>query len=115
LRELIQEATVTIIGILSPFDIHSAWKLFAKKFLGFIDECIPQDIPRRKSIFMNNRALNLRNRKQKWWNKYIRSKSHDDYISYCQVRNELRSLTRRLQTNYENGLVYGAKENPRQL
>ena len=35
-------------------------------------------------------------------------------MSYCQVRNELRNLTRRLWTNYENTLVSGAKENPRQ-
>ena len=76
---------------------------------------IPQDFPRRKSIFMNRRALNLKNRKCKLWNKYICSKSSDDYISYCQVRNELCNLTRHLRTNYENKLVSGAKENPRQL
>ena len=58
LRELIQE--VNWDDILSPLNIHFAWKLFVKKFSGFIDECIPQDIPRRKSVFMNCRALNLK-------------------------------------------------------
>ena len=113
LRDLIQE--VDWDDILSALNIRCAWKLFSKKFTEFIDECIPQDFPRRKSIFMSRRALHLKNRKRKLWNKYIRSKSSDDYISYCQVRNELRNLTRHLRTNYENKLVSGAKENPRQL
>ena len=113
LRELIQELYWD--DILSPLNIHSAWKLFAKKFSGFIDECISQDIPGRKSTFMNHGALNLRNRKRKLWNKYIHSKSCDDHMSYCQVRNELCRLTRHLWTSYENRLISGAKENPRQL
>ena len=63
---------------------------------------------------MNQRALNLRNRKRKLWNKYIHdSNSRDDYLCYCQVRNELRNLTRLLCSNYENKLVSQAKENPR--
>ena len=54
---------------------------------------------------MNQRALNLRNRKRKLWNKYIHSNSRDDYLCYSQVRNELRNLTRRLRSNYENKLA----------
>jgi len=77
MRDLIEE--VDWDDILSPLNIHCAWKLFTKKFTAFIDECIPQDIPRKKNIFMNHSAINLRNRKWKLWNKYIRSKSPDDY------------------------------------
>ena len=61
------------------------------------------------------RAVTLKNRKCKLWNKYIRSKASNDYPSYCQVRNELRNLTRHLRINYGNKSVLGAKENPRQL
>jgi len=49
------------------------------------------------------------------WNKYIHSKSRNDYNNYSQVRNELRNLTRQLRSNYENKLVSGAKENPKTL
>ena len=68
-RDLIEE--VDWNDILLPLHIHCAWKLFTKKSTAFIDECIPQDIPRKKNIFMNHRAINLRNRKRKLWNKYI--------------------------------------------
>lgn len=114
MRNLIEE--VNWDEILSPLDIHSAWQIFVTKFTDFLDDCIPLDVPRRKlCIFMNQRALNLRNRKRKLWNKYTRSSSRDDYLHYCQIRNELRNLTRRLRSNYENKLVSRAKENPRQL
>ena len=51
----------------------------------------------------------------KLWNKYIRSKSDTDFQHYCQVRNELRNLTRTLCINYENKLVTNAKINSRQF
>jgi len=110
MRDLIEE--VDWDDILSPLNIHCAWKLFTKKSTAFIDKCIPQDIP-RKNIFMNRRAINLQNRKQKLWNNYIHSKPPDQ--CYSLVRNELQNLTRHLWSNYENELVSGAKTNPRQL
>jgi len=58
------------VGILSWLNIHCAWKLFAKKFAACISKWFPQDIP-KESIFMSHRsrALNLRNKKHKLWNK----------------------------------------------
>jgi len=48
LTDLIQE--VNWNDTLSPLNIHCAWKLFATKFTYFINECIPYNIPRTKSI-----------------------------------------------------------------
>jgi len=48
LRDLIQE--VNWDDTLSPLNIHCAWKLFATKFTDFVNECIPYNIPRMKSI-----------------------------------------------------------------
>jgi len=45
-RDLIED--VNWEDILSPLNIHCAWKLFTKKFIAFIDECIPQEFLERR-------------------------------------------------------------------
>ena len=46
MRNLIEE--VNWDEILSPLNIHSAWQLFAKTFTDILDDCVPQDVPRKK-------------------------------------------------------------------
>ena len=89
MRDLIEE--VDWDDILSPLNIHCAWKLFTKKFTAFIDECIPQDIP-RKLISSTVELLIYETENE---NCGISSRYPDDYF---QVRNELWILTRHLRS-----------------
>ena len=62
---------------------------------------------------MSSDALCLKNRKNKLWKKYLISKSSDDFYRYCKVRNDLRTLTRTLRSDYERNLSLNIKQNPK--
>ena len=60
-------------------------------------------------------ALRLKNRKNKSWTRYFirRSKSNYDFDRYRQARNDLRSFTRSLRSDYERNLSLNVKQNPK--
>ena len=62
---------------------------------------------------MSSDALCLKNRKNKLWKKYLVSKSSDDFYRYFKVRNDLRTLTRTLRSDYERNLSLNIKQNPK--
>ena len=69
----------------------------------------------KKNIYMSFDALRLKNRKNKSWTRYFirRSKSNYDFDRYRQARNDLRSFTRSLRSDYERNLSLNVKQNPK--
>ena len=47
------------------------------------------------------------------WKNYLISKFSDDLHRYCKVRNDLRTLTRTLRSDYERNLSLNIKHNPK--
>ena len=66
----------------------------------------------QRNIYMSFDALCLKNRKNKLWSRY-RSKSNYDFDRYRQARNDLRSFTRSLRSDYERNLSLNVKQNPK--
>ena len=64
---------------------------------------------------MTNKALRLKNKKCKLWNKYKLNNTQQDYDLYCVARNELRNLTRSLCQSYENKIASNRKTNVKQF
>ena len=98
--------------ILNPLNFSEAWHYFSTVFDDIVLECIPLEIPRlKKNTFMSHKALLLKNKKCKLWNRYTATRSLSTYHSYCQVRNTLRGLTRNLRYSYEKKLASNFNSN----
>ena len=97
---------------LNPLNFSEAWHYFSTVFDDTVLECIPLEIPRlKKNTFMSHKALRLKNKKCKLWNRYTATSSLSTYHSYCQVRNTLHSLTRNLRYSYEKKLASNFNSN----
>ena len=98
--------------VLNPLDLHNAWDYFSATFDDIVLKCIPLEVPRpKKNIYITHKALRLKNKKCKLWNRYMATKSPSTYHSYCQARNTLRSLTRNLRYSHEKNLVSNFNSN----
>ena len=95
MRQLISD--VDWENILNPLDLQDAWHYFSTVFDDIVAKSIPLDLLRpKKNIYMSHKALHLKNKKCKLWNRYIVTGSVSIFNSYCKTRNELRNLTRNL-------------------
>ena len=98
---------------LTPLSTIEAWEYFTM-FNDILHQCIPlTNQCKKKNIYMSSDALHLKNRKNKLWTKYCRSKSNYDFNRYCEARNNLRTLTRSLRSDYEKNLSLNVKQNPK--
>ena len=112
MRQLISD--VDWESILNPFDLQDAWHYFSTVFDDIIAKSIPLDLPHhKKNIYMSHKALRLKNKKCKLWNRYTATRSVSIYNSYCKT--SLRNLTRNLRCTYEKRLVPNCNENPKQF
>ena len=80
-----------------------------------VKECIPtsRSSRSRKNIYMNSKALKLKNLKLQLWHRYLCSHEPLDLVRFTRCRNKLRGLTRKLQKQFERRLVSDIKANPR--
>ena len=97
---------------------------FADSFQTFIKEmdivtkgCIALKTKRRKkkNIYMNKNALHLKQKKERLWKKYKKTKSYYDRERYRSVKNRLRSLTRMLRRDFEGQLARDVKNEPKKF
>ena len=65
----------------------------------------------KKNVYVSSDARHLKNRRNKLWKKYVTTKSVNDFCGYSMVRNELRTLTRTLKSDYERNLTLNIKNN----
>ena len=59
---------------------------------------------------MTAAALRLKNRKQRLWKRYIKTKDLYDRAIFTKTKNELRKLTRQLRTDFETKLAEESKQ-----
>ena len=112
MRELLNE--IDWHHNLTPLSILEAWEFFTAHFNDILHQCVPLIKQRKKkNIYMSSNALRLKNRKNKLWKNYLISKSSDDFHRFCKVRNDLRTLTRTLRSDYERNLSLNVKHNPK--
>ena len=101
-------------GNLTSLSIHKAWEFFTIQFNDILDKCIPLIKQRKKkNVYVSSDVLHLKNHRNKLWKKYVTTKSVDDFRRYSMVRNELRTLTRTLRSDYERNLTLNIKNNPK--
>ena len=71
------------------------------------------DPVKKKSIYMTNDALRLKNAKNRLWRKYSTTKSRYDHSKYVNCKNKLRSLTRKLRKDFEKHITAELKKKPK--
>ena len=58
-------------------------------------------------------AIKLKNRKNKLWRRYSRTRTYYDHQRFVQCRNELRALTRTLRASFEKNFARNVKHKPK--
>ena len=96
-------------------NMEDDYQFVTQKLDQITKQCIPKYTPgkKRRHIYMNAEAMALKKRKQRLWKRYARSEDPADHLHYTRARNDLRSLTRQLRKEFEEGLAAGIKENPK--
>ena len=100
---------------LSVLDVNSGYQQFKETLLTLMGECIPKSksTHKRKNIYMNRKAFNLKKHKRQLWSAYKSSQDSVDLSQFRFCRNKLRGLTHQLRHNFEAQLVSNLKANPR--
>ena len=80
-----------------------------------MDGCIPDYYTKRKTknIYLTAEAIRKKNLKSKLWRRYIRTRSNRNRTRFNTVKNELRSLTRKLRLKFENTIAQNIKTSPK--
>lgn len=96
-------------------DLKNHYLFFVSNLKQVMDDFIPKLRARRKkkNIYMTRFAMSLRKKKSKLWKIYMRTQDALDHARFVRVRNDLRSLTRKLRRKYEQELVRKLKQNPK--
>ena len=97
--------------------LQSYYRFFKDAIGNIVAECIPptRGHPKRRNLYMNSHAMQLRRKKEHLWNKYARTKEPIDHARFARCRNQLRSLTRRLRAQFEAELAADIKQNPKRF
>ena len=79
-------------------DFNTAYNSFIKELEASIEGCVPDFSSKlkRRSIYATSEAIRKKNRKDKLWQRYTKTRSNYDRQRYRTVKNELRSMTRNL-------------------
>ena len=98
-------------------NFQSDYSNFLKKLETSITGCIPcrKNDKKRKSIFFTREAIRLRDLKCKLWRRYLNTKTRYTHSRYVKVKNELRSLTRKLRFDFEKKIAENLKTAPKQF
>lgn len=103
-------------------DVHQQWEIFKEAYDDAVERHIPKiKIGNRKivktPIERNTRKKlrNLINKKNKEWNKYLKSRDPSVRTKFRRLRNQVRSLTRKAEKIYEKNIVAAVKTNPKKF
>ena len=96
-------------------DFAQDYDFFFNLLTNEMRERTPQgnDPVKKKSIYMTNDALRLKNAKNRLWRKYSTTKSRYDHSKYVNCNNKLRSLTRKLRKDFEKHITAELKKKPK--
>ena len=94
-----------------------AYSCFESELTSAMAGCIPEKGKGKvkKNIYLTTEAVKMKDRKNKLWRRYKKTGIQYDHTRFKQVKNQLRSLTRRLKRNFENEIARDAKCFPKKL
>ena len=98
-------------------NFNIAYNNFIKELEVSMEGCVPDFSSqlKRKNIYATPEAIRKKNRKNKLWRRYTRTKSIYDRQRYRTVKNELRSMTRKLRQDFEKTLAQNIKASPKRF
>ena len=68
---------------------------------------------KKKNMYLSIEAIRMKDKKNTLWRRYKKSGKYYDLFRYRRVKNQLRSLTRRLRINFENDIARNLKSAPK--
>ena len=82
-----------------------------------MDSCIPRykNVKNKKNIYMTPEAIRKKDLKNRLWRRYKGSGCDYDRSRCTKVKNELRSLTRKLRMQFEKGIAENIKVSPKKF
>ena len=84
--------------LMTDMDLDEAYKFFKSHITDAVKKCSKTMKPhRKKNLYINRRALQMRKRKKSLWDTYSQTSNLLDYARFTKCKNELRSLTRKLR------------------
>ena len=92
----------------------TAYLMFVEILDSSMEGCIPEykSGSSKKNIYLTPEAIRKKNFKNELWRRYTRNKSSFDKRRYDTVKNELRSLTRKLRLEIEKSIARNIKCSP---
>ena len=84
-----------------------AYKNFITILEHAMEGCVPNKVKgkKRKNMYISSEAIKMKNLKNKLWRRYKKSGTNYDLLRFRRLKNQLRSLTRRLRLNFENDIA----------
>ena len=97
---------------MEPAPLEEYYEFFSDTLRNSMTRHIPKQKHQRnkKNIYMTSEALALKNRKNKRWRKYLRSRDQADFARFVRARNDLRKLTRGLRRDFERHIAGKIKD-----
>jgi hypothetical protein len=95
-------------------DVEGQWCKFKNIFEKSIEQTIPKKIvnqtEKRKqdpkhTIPLNRKALSKIKRKERLWTTYLNTRGGEAYKEYCKVKNQMRTLTRKITKQFEKQIA----------
>ena len=97
-------------------DFSTAYVNFSNVLEEAMEGCTPEyNVSKKKSIYMTAEAIRKKNLKNKLWRRYKSTRCDYDRMRYIRVKNDLRSLTRRLRFQFENNMALNIKASPKKI
>ena len=98
-------------------DFTSGYINFTRILEASINGCIPEykTKKKKKNMYLTAEAIRKKDLKNKLWRRYKRTKFDYDHERYLQAKNQLRTLTRTLRTQFERGIAQDIKTAPKKF
>ena len=95
----------------------SAYATFIDTLRKAMDGCIPdhKKAKNKRNIYLTDKALRMKDLKNRLWQKYKRIRSSYDHMRYKRTKNSLRTLTRNLRAEFERRIAADAKTAPKKF
>ena len=104
-------------------DIESMWNLFSSRLHQAVEKSIPicrmttkkKNSRPNKRTPLDDKTIKKIKRKNRLWKQFTKTGNESVHKEYCQVRNQIRRLTRNAQKNKEKMLAEEIKINPKKF
>jgi hypothetical protein len=102
-----------------PDNVEKQWEIFLAKCKDAEEKCIPKKkiraSNRRFTVPLEKAALSKIKKKHRLWQRFLQTEDGQVYNEYCQIRNQVRRITRKAQKEFEKTLAKQVKTNPKKF